>query len=1007
MKGAVTLSVARAASRYVCHGCRRASTFTTPTPWRVVTRLPIRQHGSRIQTRGAKRRTTITIKPVPQGALPAREPVVSDRNADGPVYSATIQQHLNNMRKFSGCVILTKLGNFYEMYFEQAEELAPLLNLKLAKKPTTRNEGGFLYMAGFPIWQMDRYLKILVHDLGRHVAISEEVRMDEGEKLRTGGSNMFDRRVVRIVTPGTLIDEKFMDPWENNFLLSIHSNSGDGGHEDVGLAWIDLSSGDFFTQKSTLASLGSAIARIGPRELLLDQSLQRAQDSIVLKVVQQGHHNISFTSLDSSRAIASDWSSMFADVASETDTGQFSDIEVTAGNLLLQYITDTQVESTEGMRLQAPVQRKEHEYMMIDQNSLRALEVVQTLRDVNFKGSLLHAVRRTSTTSGARLLKQRLLAPSMSLEEVNERLDLVQEMLGHPVLRQEVTDSLKASHDSLRLVAKFGWGRGDADDLLNLSKTIAATSRIAITLQAHIERNGHGSDQTTSSTRISRRKEHVRHLLNRLSLDEPQKIADRIAKAIDEEQLEEQHQLEFEDQAEMLAQTNKELEEAGEEKFKGTPKEVKEAAAAAAQRGRSSLPGDIWIMRRTASARLAMLHDKLDALFDEKDRLEAHWRKLSGSKKLSLRWMQPHGHVVWVTGTKEVTMDFSILGKISNAKSGKATRSFYHQEWTLLGNQIEKVKENMRLEEQRVFDALRKLVVKNIVRLRRNAAVLDELDVSCGFAILAAEKQWVRPLLNNGTLHHIRGGRHPTVEVGLTEQGKQFTANDCIVGHDQRILLITGPNMGGKSTFLRQNALLSILAQTGSFVPAAYAEIGLVDKIFSRVGSADNLYRDQSTFMVEMLETAEILKQATPKSFVIMDEVGRGTTPEDGIAVGFASLFHLYHVNRSRALFATHFHVLADMTSGFEKMGYFCTDVSEDVDVHGKAGSFSYVHLLREGVNRNPHALKVARLAGMPEEAVAVAEKVLEQIKAYKVFPTSSDEELPSVNANEKSAASG
>jgi DNA mismatch repair ATPase MutS len=299
-----------------------------------------------------------------------------------------------------------------------------------------------------------------------------------------------------------------------------------------------------------------------------------------------------------------------------------------------------------------------------------------------------------------------------------------------------------------------------------------------------------------------------------------------------------------------------------------------------------------------------------------------------------------------------------------------ATKSFYHHDWTSLGGEIEDIKKAIRKEEERVFHTLRKQIVKNIVKLRNNAAVLDELDVACGFATLAVQKNWVRPLLNNGTEHHIRGGRHPTVECGLLEQGKHFAGNDCVVGGASRILLITGPNMGGKSTFLRQNALISILAQTGSYVPAEYAEIGLVDKVFSRVGSADNLYQDQSTFMVEMLETAEILKQATPRSFVIMDEVGRGTTPEDGIAVGFASLSHLYHVNQSRALFATHFHILADMTTTFERLSCYCTDVAENTD-----GSFSYEHKLRQGVNRNPHALKVARLAG--ESTIMISSRLL------------------------------
>jgi DNA mismatch repair ATPase MutS len=268
------------------------------------------------------------------------------------------------------------------------------------------------------------------------------------------------------------------------------------------------------------------------------------------------------------------------------------------------------------------------------------------------------------------------------------------------------------------------------------------------------------------------------------------------------------------------------------------------------------------------------------------------------------------------------------------------------------------VRSRIRAEEQRVFNSLRDSVISHLVKLRRNATVLDELDVSCAFATLAEEKGLVRPLLNYGTTHAVVGGRHPTVEAGLLAQGRGFTTNDCSVGGDERILLITGPNMAGKSTFLRQNALIAILAQTGSFVPAAYAEIGIVDKIFSRVGSADNLYQDQSTFMVEMLETAEILRQATPRSFVIMDEVGRGTTPEDGIAVGFACLHHLYNINRCRTLFATHFHALADMTADWEKIACYCTDVEEQGE------DFSYVHRLRPGINRESHALKVARLAG-------------------------------------------
>jgi DNA mismatch repair ATPase MutS len=323
---------------------------------------------------------------------------------------------------------------------------------------------------------------------------------------------------------------------------------------------------------------------------------------------------------------------------------------------------------------------------------------------------------------------------------------------------------------------------------------------------------------------------------------------------------------------------------------------------------------------------------------------------------LSLKWSPGLGHFCHLKGKGSKIESIAGARRVSLSRS---TSSFHIPAWTHLGRQIDEAKQRIRAEEQNIFARLRDEVIKNLVSLRRNAAVLDELDVACSFANLAEEQHLARPILSYGTAHHIVGGRHPTVEAGLGSEGRQFTSNDCNVGERHRILLITGPNMAGKSTYLRQNALISILAQTGSYVPADYASIGIVDKIFSRVGSADNLYQDQSTFMVEMLETAEILKQATPRSFVIMDEVGRGTTPEDGVAVGFAALHHLYHVNRSRTLFATHFHALADMTASWEGLECYCTDVVEQED-----GSFAYAHRLKKGVNTQSHALKVARLAG-------------------------------------------
>ena len=384
---------------------------------------------------------------------------------------------------------------------------------------------------------------------------------------------------------------------------------------------------------------------------------------------------------------------------------------------------------------------------------------------------------------------------------------------------------------------------------------------------------------------------------------------------------------------------------------------------------------DTWIMRHDASPALRELHEKLGQLQQEKIALTQELRDRVGSTTISLKWTPGLGHICHVKGAKVTQQSLEELGVTRNVSSTKSTRSFYLPAWTELGVKMDQVRFQIRQEEQQIFENLRRQVILNLVKIRRNAAVMDELDVACSFATLAQEQQMIRPLLNQGTSHKIVGGRHPTVKLGLEEQGRSFVSNDCFLGEQERIWLITGPNMAGKSTFLRQNALITILAQVGSFVPAAYAEIGIVDQIFSRIGAADDLFRDQSTFMVEMLETAAILKQATSRSFVIMDEVGRGTTPEDGTAVSFACLHHLHYRTRSRTLFATHFHSLADMTENFDALGRYCTDVKETA-----SGAFSFVHRLRKGVNRESHALKVAQLAGLPSEVLDNAASVRQKM---------------------------
>ncbi|KJX98017.1 DNA mismatch repair protein mutS [Zymoseptoria brevis] len=941
---------------------------------------------SRISTRGAKTKTTIKIKDLPQGSL-APLPALEDGTAPAKSYPPVLQQHLNNVHKFKDCIVLTRVGDFYEMYFDQVEQYAPLVNLKKAKRAT---QLGDVPMAGFQHTQLERYLKMFVQDLGKQVAISEQVPLSESERAARGGAMLFDRKVTRIVTAGTLIDETFVDSSENNYLLGIHidgtlprspnddrqQNVKEKPHQmtNIGLSWVDLSNGAFFTQSADLASLPSLVARISPREIVLDSSLEPEYHAQLKKLLQDGRLTIHSQDVEQIGTSIDAWTSALEQPVREEIRPDFTSVEVAAGNLVLEYVRERLRDFN--LKLQQPVRCTDEETMAIDKQSLRNLEIRSTLRDGLFQGSLLYAIRQTATKSGARLLSQRIVSPSMSLSIINSRLDLVQELKDHDALREDVIALLRRTFDTSRLLQKFSIGKGDADDLLGLARTVELMQEAVNVLHDHIVESSELTWDAASGKSAERDHTFLWDVLNRFDLDGPAKVAKNIQTAIDEEGLNQKHLAEnaADEEVEQMAEKVVTADTAGEK-----PPKLSRRRTSAVEKPADSKPDDIWIMRRSASTTLARAHIDLDKLLQSKQDLASRLRTELNISSLTLRWSAQLGHFCHVKG-KDTKSPASSLTGARTISSTKSTRSFYLSEWTHLGVLIDDSKHRIRSEEDRVFRHLRATVLDNMMTLRRNAALLDELDVAASSARLALDCNLVRPILNSSTTHTIVAGRHPTVDVGLTTQGRTFTANDCRVGTaNEKIYLITGPNMAGKSTYLRQNALITILAQTGLFVPAAYAELGLVDKIFSRVGSADSLYQDQSTFMVEMLETAEILKHATERSFVIMDEVGRGTTPEDGVAVGFACLHHLRNVNQSRVLFATHFHKLADMTAGWKEVAYWCTDVEE----RGKAGGNGWVydHRVRRGVNRESHALKVARLAGLPEEAVKVAEKVVEELR--------------------------
>ncbi|KAJ8107479.1 hypothetical protein ONZ43_g6720 [Nemania bipapillata] len=975
-------------------------------------------------SRGKKTKSSFKLDDLPQGLVNAA-PLPDVQDDGGPAYPTVVLQARRNMRKFENCVLLTRVGGFYELYFEHAEEYGPLLNLKVAQKKTN---AGPVPMAGFPFFQLERFLRTLVLDLNCYVAIAEEFPNDPGDRARSGGL-MHDRRVTRVITPGTLIDENFIDPYANNYVLGIHidhealpSSSTGNGSDDlgplptpIGLAWLDVSTGQFYTQATTLTSLSSILSRVGPREIVVDEVLESRRDHHLFSVLAEDKHFITFAPREDFLPV-SEWRPMLeSEIPAQTIAG-FTLIEAQAGSLLLQYVKNRLQGLS--MKLQPPLRHDNMAVLAMDKNTMRALEIKQTIRDGTFKGSLLHAVRRTATKGGARLLDFWLSAPSTCVDTIRARQDLVEYFIQNQDQRDEITMLLKRSHDSQRLVQKFAFGRGDADDLIGLSDTIRAVQDIFVILikAAEVGRvdpveSSKKKKRKTRGTKIASTTQPApcfASLLSRIKLEEPVKLAERIRMSIDEEGLVLQHQNEDSTASQLLSLAEDVVAIEGTQGDAASLPKGPKKRKPISIRDHYSDDATTFTMKPGASPGLQELHARLSALSQEKLEMGDVLRERLGAPSLTLRWTPSLGHICHVKGKDvraEGVMSYTAVG------SSRSTRTFHVEEWTTLGQRVHQTRFEIGAEETRMFAELRAAVVANLVKLRHNASVLDELDIATSFARLAVEQELTRPVLDNSTAHTIIGGRHPTVEGGLREQGRSFTRNDCLVGHtvfaspptpntdsnptqdsasaptplqasEGRLWLITGPNMAGKSTYLRQNALITILAQAGCYVPASHATIGIVDAIFSRVGSADNLYRDQSTFMVEMLETAQILRYATPRSFVIMDEIGRGTTPEDGEAVAFACLHHLATVNRCRVLFATHFHALADLVherglhissdGGRGPVEMYCTDVEEDGE-----GGFVYVHKLRKGVNRQSHALKVAQLAGLPETVITVAKEIL------------------------------
>ncbi|KFH64052.1 DNA mismatch repair protein MutS [Podila verticillata NRRL 6337] len=846
---------------------------------------------------------------------------------------------------YPDCVLLVRVGEFYELYDHNALEYGPLLGLKIGSKVFS---GQTIPFTGFPMRQLDRHMETLVAKHHLKVALCEQFQNQDGD----GGSRTFRRSVHRIITPGTLIDEQFLDQGQNNWLLAVAS---DKSSQFLGLSWLDLSTGDFFTQETTYESFPNDLARIRPREIILNSYLREEPEHAVLSTIRDlGPFVVSFEDMRSAAQMAlQNENEILVEAAEQFDfdhkyLAPFTNREQSACLTILRYVNHTQM----GRRpvVQQPIEWQDGSIVKIDRNTIEALELVRTLRDATRLGSLLHHLDGTKTKAGSRLLSDWLTSPLTSIEKINGRLDMVEFLGRDSHLMNDIDVYLADCRDAQRAVQKLSLGQIEPQDLVSIRVTLEALQKIKkrmedkIMIASRPENKGAGVPSLVKET-----------LDNIYGLEH---ICELIRNVVDESM----------DQHQQYGFINEGYCE--------------------------SLTRMICLSPNRVSPLLNELHTNLRELKKQKKTLIGGWTEhLGGLKPFEIKSSFGYRHVVELRSTVTAERLRDLLhGQVVDVSHTDQRRSkvrFQVPTFSELMDSIERMEAQIVLQEKSILSATRLEILEESTAIVQNCRYIAQLDVLLAFAQMQCDRKYVRPVLDNSGRSTIISGRHPVVELALQDEGRHFFENDCSVGQDDLIWLLTGPNMGGKSTFLRQNAIITIMAQMGCFVPAASATLSIVDKVFSRLGSSDNLANSQSTFMVEMTETASILQHATERSLVIMDEVGRGTATLDGCAIAYATLHHLHHVNKCRTLFATHYHELADMVGANTGAGETLTRTWKNHEPLKRVrcyqttlqaqpdGTFAYIHQVVPGVCRQSHGIHVAKLAGMPQSAIDVSTRML------------------------------
>jgi DNA mismatch repair protein MutS len=801
-------------------------------------------------------------------------------------------QYLEIKSGYPGALLFYRMGDFYELFFDDAVAASEALDIALTKRG--KHLGEDIPMCGVPVHSAENYLLTLIRK-GFRVAVGEQMESPEEAKKR-GSKSVVKRDVVRLVTPGTLTEESLLDARRHNYLAAFVTLRDDGA-----LAWVDISTGAFHVMPLPPVRLGPELARLSPSEILIPDDQERDYAETI------SDFGISLTrlsrgSFDSTGA--SDRLCRLFRVSSLDAFGTFTRAETAAMGAIVDYLDITQKGKLPLLR--KPVKEATDRTVQIDAATRRNLELTHALSGGR-AGSLLHAIDRTVTPGGARLLERRLSSPSRDIATITARLDAVDAMVSDRPLARDLRDALRRVPDLDRALSRLAIDRAGPRDLAAIRSGLTQAEQIATALSA-----------TDLPPLLS---DAARHLVGH----------DDLLATLD---------------AALIAEP---------------PLLTRDGGFIA-----TGYDADLDEARK--------LRDEGRGVIAS---MQSDYAELTGISALKIKHNNVLGYFIEVTATHADKMLSEPLNERFKHRQTTANQlRFTTPELSEMETRILNAGGRALDIEKRLYEGLKALVLDRVSDLTDTARALSEFDLATSLADLSVAENWSRPRITDDRTLRIVEGRHPVVEQALRREGAPFIANDAdLSGDPSSIWLLTGPNMAGKSTFLRQTALIALLAQMGSHVPAKEAEIGVISQLFSRVGASDDLARGRSTFMVEMVETAAILNQADDRALVILDEIGRGTATYDGLSIAWATLEHLHEVNRSRALFATHYHemtALAGKLPGVE---------NATVAVREHDGDVIFLHEVIRGAADRSYGVQVARLAGLPDAVVARAREVLDALE--------------------------